>query len=274
MGACATATTIAEIDAPHLETPVFSDAVKSRRSLVLLVVALGLAGAPFAFAQPKKPARKPPTAAASQDAGRTDDNLLEAANAGTDAEAPKAEPRPAAQANDGGVRPSPLTPEPPEFASADGGAQVDYDRVLADVAALRARVAAVGDSLYRSRISVRLRSDGKTRFAKMFVSVDEGVVYTAKPGFSADDYTPIYERALAPGRHALTVEFERSAAENDAFRTTQTSRFVVDVPKDSRLDVELRLEDDSTMGADFPGDQSGRYDVRVRMKATARPAGK
>ena len=52
------------------------------------------------------------------------------------------------------------------------------------------------------------------------------------------------------------------------------TRFVVDVPRDQRVDAHVRIEDDSTMGRDFPGDRSGRYDLRVRVRAAASPVGR
>jgi hypothetical protein len=43
------------------------------------------------------------------------------------------------------------------------------------------------------------------------------------------------------------------------------------VPKDQELEVSVEIDDDSSMGKDFPSDHSGRYDLRVRAKATAKP---
>jgi hypothetical protein len=37
------------------------------------------------------------------------------------------------------------------------------------------------------------------------------------------------------------------------------------------LSVDLKLWDDSGMGADFPSDKSGQYDLRVRARAKAQP---
>jgi hypothetical protein len=84
----------------------------------------------------------------------------------------------------------------------------------------------------------------------------------------------VYDHGVAPGRHALTVDVERKDDRDDRFRSADRSRFTVDVPQGSRLEVEVKLDDDSTMGGDFPGDKSGRYDLRVRMKAVARPVTK
>ena len=106
------------------------------------------------------------------------------------------------------------------------------------------------------------------------MSLDDGVVYTAQPNFRADDLTLVYDHAVAPGRHAITIDVERKDERDEAFRTAQRSRLVVDVPKDQKLSLEVKILDDSTMGADFPSDRSGRYDLRVRAKAVAKPVGK
>ena len=183
---------------------------------------------------------------------------------------------PAPESGDGG-RLSPLNPQPQEMPrnAADAGAPIDYDRLLADIAALRARVAAVTDNLYRSRISIALQTDGdKSKITRLTVSLDDGVVYTAPATFAASDMTTVSDHAVAPGRHAVTLDVDRKDARDEAFRTSQRSRFTVDVPRDHRLTVEVRITDDSSMGADFPADKSGKYDLRFRVKAVAKPVGK
>jgi hypothetical protein len=173
---------------------------------------------------------------------------------------------------DGGTRPSPLNPAPNEFATPlDAGAPtIDYDKLVGDISALRARVAAVGDNLFHSRIAIQVRIDGDHgRVGRLVVSLDDGAVYTAPPNFKADDWQDIYSHALAPGRHAITVDVERKDDRNDAFRNSQRSRFTVEVPRDLELGVQIKIGDDSDMGKDFPGDKSGSYDLRVRVKAEA-----
>ena len=177
---------------------------------------------------------------------------------------------------DAGVRPSPLNPAPNEFAQPiDAGAPtVDYDKLIGDIASLRARVAAVGDTLFHSRIAIQVRTDGDHgRIGHLVVSLDDGAVYTAPPGFKADDWQDVYAHALAPGRHAITVDVERKDDRNDAFRNSQRSRFTVEVPNDQELAVQIKIGDDSDMGKDFPSDKSGSYDLRVRVKAEARNVG-
>jgi hypothetical protein len=79
---------------------------------------------------------------------------------------------------------------------------------------------------------------------------------------------------VAPGRHAITIEAERKDDRDESFRTSQRSRFIVDVPRDNKVTVEVKIIDDSSMGGDFPSDKSGKYDLRFRVKAVAKPVGK
>src|SRR2546429_678072 len=82
---------------------------------------------------------------------------------------------------DGGVRSSPMNRRPEEFP--EGGTvstPADFDKIMGDIATLRARVAAVGDALFKSRIVVRIETRGShAKIGKLAVSLDEGVVYTA-----------------------------------------------------------------------------------------------
>jgi hypothetical protein len=173
-----------------------------------------------------------------------------------------------------------LNPNPEETpgyvapgASAAPAATVDYDKLLGDIAMLRARVADVGDALFVSRIALALETDGDhAKIGHLTIELDDGVVYTAPASFHAPDPTPVYEHAVAPGHHAITVEIERKDDRDDTYRDTQRTRFIVDVPKDQRLGVTLRVGEDSDIAGNFASDHRGSYDLRVRMKAVATPA--
>lgn len=256
-----------------------------RAKLLIAALAFCLPGA-VALAQPRKSPAKPvkPAPAAKPDAQAPEEPASSVAtDAGkpsatsTPVSEPPAPPPPSSESSDGG-RSSPLNPQPQELpsygsAAADAGGSVDYDRLLADIAALRARVAAVADNLYQSRISVALQLDNEhAKVGKLTVSLDDGVVFTAPPTFAAAEMTAVYDHAVAPGRHAITVDVDRKDARDEAFRTAQRSRFTVDVPRDHKVDVQVKVIDDSSMGADFPSDRSGKYDLRLRVKAVAKRA--
>ena len=236
-------------------------------------MAAATALATIAMAQPRvkptaKPAR-PPTS--KTDAGPDDMSSADSGATGP-VEAP-----PIAETVDGSVKPSPLNPAPAELPnnSVDGGTPLDYDRLLADIAALRARVAAVSDNLYQSRVAVALQTDGDHgKIARLTVSLDDGVVYTAPAAFAASDMTIVYDHAVAPGRHAVTIDIDRKDERDESFRTSQKNRFTIDVPRDNRVEVQVKVVDDSTMGKEFPADKRGQYDLRLRVKAVAKPVGK
>jgi hypothetical protein len=170
---------------------------------------------------------------------------------------------------------SPLNPAPNEFSDAGpAAATLDYDRLLADVASLRARAAAVSDMMFHSRVAISIETSGDHgRIAALTVGLDDGTVWTAPSPFRAEDATQVYDHAVAPGHHAVTIDVERRDDREDAFRTSQRSRFIVDVPADTRVALDVKLWDDSSMGADFPSDKKGTYDLRVRASAKAQPLG-
>jgi hypothetical protein len=246
---------------------------------MLAVAASVIATLALAQPRPSRPARPPqrPKPAASAGADNPYDPTAPPPSASAAAQAAATGsgdtgpvPPPVTDSADGGKL-SPLNPAANEFS--DAGAMppsIDYDRLLADIGSLRARVAAISDTLFHSRIAVALETSGDHgRIASLSVSLDDGVVWTSPATFRAEDSTTIYDHAVAPGHHALTVDVERRDDRNDAFRSAQRSRFIVEVPADERLYVELKLWDDSSMGADFPSDKAGRYELRVRARAKA-----
>jgi hypothetical protein len=241
--------------------------------------------ASVAYAQPRgvRPAQHPTPKPKSSGDNQYDNNAWPAPGASataaalpaTPADAGPVPPPPQMESGDGG-RLSPLNPAANEFSDAGTPAiAVDYDRLLADIGSLRARVAAVSDTLFHSRIAVMLETSGDHgRIAALTVSLDDGVVWTSPTAFRAEDATTVYDHAVAPGHHAVTIDVERRDDRNDAFRSNQRSRFIVDVPADQRLGVELKLWDDSNMGGDFPADKKGNYELRVRMRAKAQALGR
>jgi hypothetical protein len=167
------------------------------------------------------------------------------------------------------MQPSPLTPAPGEFpAGAPKPPPVDYDRLLADIAALRSRVAAVTTTLYSSKLRVVVELDGDdARVASFKVTLDDGIVYAAPDRFSSGEPQVVYEHAVASGHHVVGVEIERYDVRNRAYRTFQTSKFAIVVPESRRLETSFTIEDDSDMAEDFPDGQDGEYDLHVRLRA-------
>jgi len=221
-----------------------------------------------AFAQTRGPRQRNPALAAPPAGSASTTPVVAAAS-----DAGYTPPPPASDMGGAGARLSPLNPAANEFADAGPApASVDYDRLLADVASLRARAAAVSDTLFRSHLAISIETSGDHgRIATLGVGLDDGTVFTSPAGFRAEDATLVYDHAVAPGHHAVTIDVERRDDRNDTFRSSQRSRFIVDVPADGRLSLDVKLSDDSSMGSDFASDKKGTYDLRVRVQAKAQP---
>jgi hypothetical protein len=169
---------------------------------------------------------------------------------------------------------SPLTPRPDETppvkAAASAKPAASYDELMAEIAALRARVSMVGNAVWKSRMKVTFRMRGShAKIAWANLSLDGARVWSAPKGFAAEDDAAIYEGGVAPGPHALTLEIERRDDRDETFRTIEKTTVTVVVPNGKTLEVESRLEDDSSMGGDFPSSESGKYDLSLKIKAKA-----
>jgi hypothetical protein len=164
---------------------------------------------------------------------------------------------------------SPLTPEPNEFPEgAPKPPPIAYDKLLADIAALRGRVAAVTTTLFSSKLRVLVGVEGDdARIATFRVTLDDAVAYSAPERLGGDEPQVVYDHAVAPGHHMLGVEIERFDARNREYRTFQASKFAIVVPESKRLEASFRIQDDSDMADDFPDDQDGEYDLRIRLRA-------
>ncbi len=226
-----------------------------------------------ALAQPKRAAKEPDAATSKSDkAEPKPEAATGAANANADdlGGPPPKTPAPGANGVTGGEsKLSPLNPEANEFP--DGGTQtppVEYDKLLGDIAALRSRVSAVTTTLYASKVRVVVETRGSdARIANFTVTLDDGVVFTAPERFMAEDERTVYEHAVAPGHHVVGIDIERSDARGPEYRTWQSSRFSVVIPESKLVDAHVIVEDKSSMGKDFPSDQDGEYDLRVRLRA-------
>ena len=256
------------------------------RSVALgALIVLGMLGATGeSFGQSKARSRPAKPAAASArpaDAAPAPDPAEEAAaseepdaESAAPSEAPApgddlGEPPPKTAPVKPGTRPSPLTPEPGEFPkAAPKPPPVAYDKLLADIAALRSRVAAVTTTLFSSKLRVVVEVAGDdSRIASFRITLDDGIVYAAPDRFSADEPRVVYEHAVAPGHHLVGVEVERYDGRNRQYRTFQTTKFSVVVPESKRLETSVLLEDDSDMAEDFPDDEDGEYDLEVSLRA-------
>lgn len=164
---------------------------------------------------------------------------------------------------------SPLNPEADELPEGRAARPpVDFDRLLADIAALRSRIAALTRGLFASTLQVSLEAgEAESRITQLAITLDGGVVYQAANGFAGAEAKILYEHAVAPGYHVLGIEIERMDSRGREYRTWQSSRFSVFVPEKRRLSALFSIEDDSDMAESFPNDQEGSYLQVVNLRA-------
>lgn len=163
-------------------------------------------------------------------------------------------------------RPSPLTPRPEEMPGRPSGETPDYDALLAELTALRARVQALTAALYESKLRISLEVDGEdVRIGQLRVTVDGGVVYVAPERFVGAEDQVVYEHAVAPGRHVIGIEVERFDPRIKGYRTWQATRYAVEVPEKRTLAARIELEDDSSMKDASSGRYRSRADLRVEV---------
>jgi len=247
--------------------------MRKRLALLALVAAASLVGAAAAQPGKKAPAAKEE---AKPDASRPAPDKADKPVGGADAAARSTgsddlgapPPKDVAQQKPE-TKPSPLTPKPEEFPS--GVAKpppFEYDKLLGDIAALRSRVSALTTTLFASKLRVVVETKGDdARLASFNITLDDGVVFAAPDRFSAEDERIVYEHAVAPGHHVVGVEIERYDARNKEYRSWQSSRFSVVIPESKLVDTHLTIVDNSDMADDFPHDQDGEYDLRVKLRA-------
>src|SRR5882724_5739149 len=222
-----------------------------------------------AFAQPKRAAKEPEDRGSPSKADKPEARPEAAPNSSSGASDDLGGPPPKTAPSSEASKLSPLNPEGNEFA--DGGVQpppVEYDKLLGDIAALRSRVSAVTTTLFASKVRVVIDTRGSdARVASFSVTLDDGVVFTAPDRFVAEDERTVYEHSVAPGHHVLGVDVERFDTRNKEYRTWQSSRFSLVIPESKLVDAHLIIQDSSDMAKDFPDDQDGQYDLRVRLRA-------
>jgi hypothetical protein len=92
-------------------------------------------------------------------------------------------------------------------------------------------------------------------------------VFHGDARFTGEAEQVVYEHAVAPGSHVVGIQIERRDTRGASFKTWQTTRFSIQVPERKTLEAIVVVEEDTTMGKDFPDDRDGKYDLEVRLRA-------
>ncbi|MFO0686168.1 MAG: hypothetical protein U0234_29165 [Sandaracinus sp.] len=172
-------------------------------------------------------------------------------------------------------------PPPASTASADVGPtppdlsplRADYSALMDDMVAARELVATLGQELFQTRvaISVQDRAGDDQSLASFSLELDGTPVFHVEGEIEGGgDGRQVYEGALAPGPHVLTVSMEQRAATDSEYRYVQRDTYRFIVVRDRRTEVGIVLEDDSDIAQHFQNDGEGRYDVHTRVRVATR----
>lgn len=163
-------------------------------------------------------------------------------------------------------------PPPPKEGEGKSESAVDVDSLRKQYLELRdqlfrsrARAAALGSSLYSTRI--RLYLDYKSgRFytiTRAVIRLDGANVFDDNQGAIAADTAPRFDGFVAPGRHQVTVRIEATGKDDQRFTTALESSFVVQAPNGKDVIVKCTAEDDGDIAYQWKKSEEGSYKLRL-----------
>jgi hypothetical protein len=160
-------------------------------------------------------------------------------------------------------------PAPPDVAPV----RADLGHLMDDMVQARQRMAVLGEGLFRTRIRIAVqdRAGDDQSLAHFVVELDGAPVFRSDGEIEGGDRgRTVHEGALAPGPHVLTIETEQRARDDAEVRYSQRETFRVQVHRERLTDVEIVLEDDSSMVDAFHQGGEGRYEIRTRVRVATR----
>lgn len=143
----------------------------------------------------------------------------------------------------------------------------ELQTILDELVQARARAAAIGQALFRTRLRILVQRRGDDVFlSRLVVKLDNGVVFRSEPSFRGDEGVRVFEGFATPGPHQVEFEIEQRARAGDAYRYTLRDSYRFEVLSDRITEITLVVDDDSEIAEDFADDESGEYDVRTRVR--------
>jgi len=162
-----------------------------------------------------------------------------------------------------------LGPAPPDLSPL----RAEYSTLMDDMVAARELVATLGEDLFRTRVAITVqdRAGDDQSLASFALELDGTPVFHTEGEIEGGaDGRQVYEGALAPGPHVLTVASEQRASEDSEYRYNDRDTYRFIVVRDRRTEITIILEDDSDIAQHFSHDGEGRYDVHTRVRVATR----
>lgn len=160
-------------------------------------------------------------------------------------------------------------PVPPDLSPL----RAEYTSVMDDMVSARQLVSTLGEELFRTRVVVTVqdRAGDDQSLARFALSLDGAPIFRTETEIEGGaEGRQVYEGALAPGPHVLTVETEQRASADPEYRYVQHDTYRFIVVRDRRTELTIVLEDDSDIAQQFTQGGEGRYDVHTRIRVATR----
>lgn len=207
-----------------------------------------------------------------------------APDAGTEAAAPETPPPasavpPAAGAGTTAVTPPAAAVTPPPAADPGpvppdlGPLRSDWSTLMDDMVSARQRVATLGEELFHTRLAITVqdRAGDDVSLTRFALELDGTPIFHTDGAIEGGDAgTRVWDGALAPGPHEITIELTQESRDGEEYRYSQRDTFRFIVVRDRSTDVTIVLEDDSDIARSFGSGGEGRYEVRTRVRVATR----
>ncbi|HKP60926.1 MAG TPA: hypothetical protein VJV78_29555 [Polyangiales bacterium] len=178
---------------------------------------------------------------------------------------------PAAQPS--AAQPAPAETKPAVDPEQLASLQSELSTLMDDMVQARTRAGLIGKTLFKTLIRVNVQNlvGDDTALAKIVLKLDGAPIFRGDgASMRGDDARQVFEGFVAPGPHVLSAELEQNSKNDQAYGYTLRESFKFQALRDKRNELSLTLRDSSDMASDFPDDQDGEYDIRMRLRARTR----
>lgn len=235
----------------------------------LAIACAGLASPALAKPKAKKieistPAPAARSTTAESEPIHTEVKPLTAAD-GDEAKPPALNVTPAAETPEAAAE----APKPEANDEQVSGLQTELSTLMDDLVQARTRAALIGKTLFKTvtRVYVQNLSGDDATLAKIVLKLDGAPIFRGDAAaLRTDESRQVFEGFIAPGPHVLTAEIELNSRNDAAYGYSTRESYKFQALRDKRNELSLQLRDSSDIASEFPDDQDGEYDVRMRLR--------
>jgi hypothetical protein len=149
------------------------------------------------------------------------------------------------------------------------GLQTELSSLMDELVQARTRAALLGKTLFKTvtRVYLQNLAGDEAVLTKVVLKLDGAPIFRGdSAALRGDEARQVFEGFIAPGPHVLTAELEVSSRNDAAYGYSLRESYKFQALRDKRNELSLSLRDDSDVASEFPDEQDGEYDVRMRLR--------